>query len=136
MMLTDGNGDGSIGKLDCDKLVGALISSRPRGGKRGGGGKKGRSSPADPSKEAEHKIALMLQLRTFVKCLPAFSVALRGSQSTLLKTIETLLSDGTADVMARLIDETINEDAISGLQKGALAAKNTRVRGGTRFPTV
>jgi DNA mismatch repair protein MSH4 len=119
-VLTDGYEE-SLGKLDSDKLVGSIISqSKPR---RKSGGRN-----ADPSKEAEHKIALMLQLRTFVKCLPAVCIALKGSRSTLLVTIEKLLSDETAGVMAALIDGTINEDAMSSLQKGALAAKNTKVK--------
>jgi DNA mismatch repair protein MSH4 len=45
----------------------------------------------------------------------------------LLKAISRILQDERADRMLQAIGETINEDAVTTLQKGALAVRNTRI---------
>ncbi|KAL8279193.1 hypothetical protein RQP46_008449 [Phenoliferia psychrophenolica] len=105
-------------KVDVDKLVGQLATSpRPQS----------LSSTADPSKEAEQKVARALLLRTVLTTLPALRGALQGMEAGLIQTIGKILDDERLDEMLDAIHDTINVDAQAVLQKGSLAAKNVRI---------
>lgn len=103
--------------LDVDKLVGQL-SSPPR---------QSINSKSDPAKDSETKISRLLQLRTLLQSLPAIRTALYRVNSTLLDQIAEVLKDDRAEEMLEIIAQTINDDAIGAMQKGALAARNTRI---------
>ena len=103
--------------LDVDKLVGQL-SSPPR---------QSIKSKSDPAKDSETKISRLLQLRTLLQSLPAIRTALYRVNSTLLDQIAEVLKDDRAEEMLEIIAQTINDDAIGAMQKGALAARNTRI---------
>lgn len=102
---------------DYDKLVGTLVSPNPI------------SFAAQlPAIEAERKIAHLLSLRTLVRNLPSIRASLNGCHASLLTTIKEILQDPRPEGMKKAIDKTINEDTLQSLQKGAFAAKTTKVR--------
>ncbi|SCV71962.1 BQ2448_4656 [Microbotryum intermedium] len=110
--------------LDCDKLVGQL-TSRKRAGKRGWG--KSAMSAPDPAQDAETKIARLLSLRSLLSALPGIRSALRHSESQLLKSIYSILSDPRADQMLDIISATLNDDAVGPQPGGALKVRNARI---------
>jgi len=85
-----------------------------------------RGRSADPAKEAERKIGLMLQLRSVVRGLPALKAAVSGSNSSLLDSITLALDDERPDRISEAIDRVIDSAASSSLSKGPLAARNAR----------
>lgn len=109
-----------LGGVDVDKLLGALVTSRPSSSKPGA---------AEPSRASEHKIELLLRLRKLVRALPALCAALRdrGALPSLLSTARQVFKDERHEAMAILVDQTINDDAVGGLGKGPLAARNARL---------
>lgn len=104
--------------LDLDLLIGQLVASRPGSQRR---------TSADPSRDSEAKIARILHLRTFLHALPAIRAAVQGSNSVLLRRVGEMLGDERSEEMREAIAGTINEDAVTGLQKGGLATRSTRI---------
>lgn len=106
--------------LDCDKLLGALLTSCPSATRT--------KLAADSARETERKIDLILRLRKLTRALPAIRTALAGARSTtLLTSIAQILSDDRHEAMANRIDATINDDAVGSMSKGPLASRNARV---------
>ncbi|KAI5480588.1 DNA mismatch repair protein MSH4 [Pseudohyphozyma bogoriensis] len=104
-------------KIDLDKLIGQIISARPRSP----------NSTADPAKESENKINRILHLRTLLSSLPSLRTAIQSSECKLLKTIHHILMNEQLDALYEEIGKTINADAVNGLQKGTLASKTIRI---------
>jgi DNA mismatch repair protein MSH4 len=105
--------------LDVDKLIGQIAASQRQ--------QSFSKSSADPAKLSEAKINRLLQLRVLLHSLAALRTALYNSNSALLKTICNVLSDDRTEGILEEIAETINEDAVNSLQKGALQTRNTRI---------
>lgn len=108
-----------IKNLDVDKLVGQLVNQTQK--------RVSINSKADPAKESEAKVTRLLQLRTLLHAFPALRSALRNSTSLLLKDIAISITDDRTDEMLEIISKSINEDAISSLQKGQMASRNARI---------
>ena len=109
-----------IGSYDYDKLVGSIISTEPQG----------LDSIANPKlaiQAAEHKIAYLLQLRIFIRALPALRAALEGSTSDLLNKIHALVSDDSPTGILERINLTINEEAVRALKNGQKVARSAKL---------
>ncbi|SGY24217.1 BQ5605_C019g09022 [Microbotryum silenes-dioicae] len=110
--------------LDCDKLVGQMTT--PKRAEKRGWGHSSISTP-DPALDAETKIARLLSLRSVLSALPGIRSALRHSDSTLLKSIYSILSDPRAVEMLGTIAATLNDDAVGPQPGGALKVRNARI---------
>ncbi|SCZ88590.1 BZ3500_MvSof-1268-A1-R1_Chr2-1g04511 [Microbotryum saponariae] len=110
--------------LDCDKLVGQLTT--PKRAEKRGWGHSSISTP-DPALDAETKIARLLSLRSVLSALPGIRSALRHSDSTLLKSVYSILSDPRAVEMLGNIAATLNDDAVGPQPGGALKVRNARI---------
>lgn len=99
-------------RIDADKITGSIqtaisINSAQRSHNR---------KNLDPSKESERKLALMLQLRAFIKAIPAIKNCLLedgGCQSAMLNTIGNILGDERLTIIDEEINNTLNEAVLS-----------------------
>ena len=106
----------TLGKVDYDKLVSTLITTRS-----------GRSTLArDPAADAEGKIGQLLSLRTFVKTLPTIAASIQDANAHLIRRAHEFLTDPRPAQLRRRIEDTLNKEATQTTQKGALAARSAR----------
>ncbi|EIW86225.1 hypothetical protein CONPUDRAFT_45677 [Coniophora puteana RWD-64-598 SS2] len=101
----------TLNKLDLDKLISSLAAYEVT-----------ISSSARP---ASARVLQMLNLRSLVRNIPNLRRALHGSQSTLLRIIEKMISDTRLDRIDALVAENLNDEA--GPAKTGIAAVNARV---------
>lgn len=102
----------SLERIDADKITGSIqsytsVTTSAKAEHR---------KQMDASKESERKIALVLQLRTFIKGLPMVRQALMedgGVQSSMLNTIVNILGDERLKSIEEEISDTLNEQALS-----------------------
>jgi hypothetical protein len=113
----------SLKGIDCDKLVGALIVSVPVVVKAANS----KRAQPQPAAESERKIKHVLQLRKFLRAIPALHAVLKSVNSGLLVQIAGVLDDERYAAILGRIDETINDEAVGAIEKGQLGAKNSRV---------
>lgn len=79
----------------------------------------------DPSKESERKLALILQLRAFIKAIPPIKLCLLedgGCQSAMLNTIGNILDDESLLIIDDEINNTLNEQVLSVI----IVSKNSK----------
>ena len=112
-----------IQKTDVEKLVGSLASCN-RGTAPGGWSKGGNQ---DPAASITRKMQMLLSLRQVIKSVPAIAGSLTRTSAQLLRRAEAILRDEALGDIDEAITECINEDAAGGIEKGTLAAKNTKV---------
>lgn len=110
--------------MDAEKLIGS-VASCGRVAQDGKGWSNANST--DPSVAITRKMQMLLSLRQVIKSIPAIAGALTRTTTALLVRAEAILRDEALEDIASAISECINEDAAGGIEKGALAVKNTKV---------
>lgn len=101
----------AIERIDADKLTGTILSSSSISQSV----KMQSRKSMDAAKESERKLGIVLQLRTFIKAIPAVSAALMiegGCQSAILDSIAKVLGDERLKKIELEIQETINENML------------------------
>lgn len=99
-------------RIDADRITGSIqsaisVNTAQRANMR---------KNLDPSKESERKLALMLQLRAFIKAIPQIKNCLLedgGCQSAMLNTIGKILDDERLTIIDDEINNTLNEQVLS-----------------------
>ena len=109
-----------LASIDCDKLIGSIVKCCSENSVR----KKATSS--DPAHESEKRIELMLQLRAVIRVIPALRAALNGARSSMLQSIGHFFSDPRPESMRQRIEATIDDEAVGGAKRGALATRIAR----------
>jgi hypothetical protein len=102
----------ALERIDADKITGSIqtaisINNAQRAVNR---------KNLDPAKESERKLALMLQLRAFIKAIPQIKNCLLedgGCKSAMLNTIGKILDDDRLRLIDEEINNTLNEQVLS-----------------------
>lgn len=100
-------------RIDADRITGSIQSAISANNPQRATTKK---KNADPSKESEKKLALMLQLRAFIKAIPFIKDSLLddgGCKSAMLNTIGKILDDERLMLIDQEINDTLNEQVLS-----------------------
>jgi len=99
-------------RIDADKITGSIQSAISINSSQRNQNRKN----LDPSKESEKKLALILQLRSFIKAIPSIKNCLLddgGCQSAMLNTIGKILDDERLTMIDDEINNTLNEQVLS-----------------------
>lgn len=102
----------NLERIDADKITGSIQSAISINSSQKAKIRKN----LDPSKESERKLALMLQLRAFIKAIPQIKNALLddgGCQSAMLNTMGKILDDERLGMIDDEINNTLNEQVLS-----------------------
>lgn len=98
-------------RIDADKLTGTILSSSSISQSA----KSQQRKSMDAAQESERKLAIVLQLRTFIKAIPSVRAALTmegGCSSVMLDSIAMILGDGRLKMIENEIQDTINENML------------------------
>lgn len=99
-------------RIDADRITGSIQSAISVNAAQRNNNRKN----LDPAKESERKLALMLQLRAFIKAIPSIKTCLvddGGCQSAMLNTIGKVLDDERLGIIDEEINNTLNEQVLS-----------------------
>jgi len=99
----------SIAGVDFDKNIAALVACE--------------AQEISSAKTASTRVAQLLNLRNFLRAIPAICQTLQGSSANLLRIVMRMLDDTRLGRLEKIISDSLNEDA---LPQKVVDTKSTR----------